>query len=41
MDIYVQNHLGGYNCIKSSDIAIMQRLPSTSLSAWAELMVSF
>jgi len=36
-----QNHLGGYNRVKGSDIAVMDRLPSTGVSAWAELTYSF
>ncbi|MFT5758667.1 MAG: iron complex outermembrane receptor protein [Alteromonadaceae bacterium] len=36
-----QNHLGGYNRVKGSDIAVMARLPATGLSAWAELTYSF
>jgi len=36
-----RNHLGGYNRVKGSDIAVMERLPSTGLSAWADLTYSF
>jgi iron complex outermembrane receptor protein len=36
-----QNHLGGYNRVKGSDIDVMERLPTAGLSAWAELTYSF
>ena len=36
-----QNHLGGYNRVKGSEIAVMSRLPSEGVSAWAEVTYSF
>jgi len=40
-DRQYQNHLGGYNRVKGSAIAVMDRLPAEGLSAWAELNYSF
>ena len=36
-----RNHLGGYNRVKGSDIAEMDRLPSEGMSGWAELTYTF
>jgi len=36
-----QNHLGGYNRVKGTDIPVMSRLPSEGVSAWAEVTYSF
>ncbi|TWX48117.1 TonB-dependent receptor [Colwellia hornerae] len=36
-----QNHLGGYNRVKGSDITVMDRLPAQGTSAWAEMTYSF
>lgn len=36
-----QNHLGGYNRVKGTDIPVMSRLPSEGMSAWAEVTYSF
>jgi iron complex outermembrane receptor protein len=36
-----QNHLGGYNRVKGTEIAVMSRLPSEGVSAWAEVTYSF
>lgn len=41
LDKNYQNHLGGYNRVKGSDIAVMSRLPSEGISAWAEVNYSF
>lgn len=41
LDKNYQNHLGGYNRVKGTDIALMSRLPSEGVSAWAELTYSF
>jgi len=41
LDKEYQNHLGGYNRVKGTDIAVMSRLPSEGLSAWAEATYSF
>lgn len=41
LDKTYANHLDGYNRVKSSDIALMQRLPSEGLNAWIELGYSF
>ena len=41
LDKNYQNHLGGYNRVKGTDIAVMSRLPSEGVSAWAELTYSF
>lgn len=36
-----QNHLGGYNRVKGSDVTFMDRLPEEGTSAWAEMTYSF
>lgn len=36
-----RNHLGGYNRVKGSDIAVMNRLPAEGMSAWAEVSYNF
>jgi len=36
-----QNHLGGYNRVKGTDIPVMSRLPSEGISAWAEVTYRF
>lgn len=36
-----RSHLGGYNRVKGSDIAVMNRLPAEGLSAWAEVSYNF
>lgn len=36
-----QNHLGGYNRVKGTDLAVMSRLPSEGVSAWAEVTYRF
>jgi len=36
-----QNHLGGYNRVKGTEIPTMSRLPSEGVSAWAEVTYSF
>jgi len=36
-----QNHLGGYNRVKGTDIPVMSRLPSEGISAWAEVTYHF
>jgi iron complex outermembrane receptor protein len=36
-----QNHLGGYNRVKGSEITVMDRLPAQGTSAWAEVTYSF
>jgi iron complex outermembrane receptor protein len=36
-----RNHLGGYNRVKGSDIAVMSRLPAEGMSAWAEITYNF
>lgn len=36
-----QHHLGGYNRVKATEIAVMSRLPSKGMSAWAEVTYSF
>ncbi|MDG1752178.1 MAG: TonB-dependent receptor, partial [Thalassotalea sp.] len=36
-----RNHLGGYNRVKGSDIALMKRLPAEGMSAWAEVTYNF
>jgi len=41
LDKNYQNHLGGYNRVQGSEIDVMARLPSSGLSAWAELAYSF
>ena len=41
LDKNYQNHLGGYNRVKGTDIAVMSRLPSEGISAWAEVTYSF
>jgi iron complex outermembrane receptor protein len=41
LDKNYQNHLGGYNRVKGTDIAVMSRLPSEGVSAWAEVTYSF
>jgi iron complex outermembrane receptor protein len=41
LDKEYQNHLGGYNRVKGSDIPVMERLPSEGVSAWAEVTYSF
>jgi len=41
LDREYQNHLGGYNRIKGSDIAVMSRLPSEGMSAWLDVIYSF
>lgn len=41
LDKNYQNHLGGYNRVKGSDIPVMSRLPREGISAWAEATYSF
>lgn len=41
LDKAYKNHLGGYNRVKGSDIALMTRLPAEGTSAWAEMTYSF
>lgn len=41
LDKNYQNHLGGYNRVKGTDIPVLSRLPSEGVSAWAELTYSF
>lgn len=41
LDKNYQNHLGGYNRVKGTDIPVMSRLPSEGVSAWAEVTYSF
>ncbi|MFT7006799.1 MAG: iron complex outermembrane receptor protein [Colwellia sp.] len=41
LDKNYQNHLGGYNRVKGTEIALMSRLPSEGVSAWAEVTYSF
>ncbi len=36
-----QDHLGGYNRAKNTDIAVMSRLPSEGRSGWVDLSYSF
>lgn len=36
-----QDHLGGYNRVKETEIPVMSRLPSEGLSAWAEVTYNF
>lgn len=41
LDRNYQNHLGGYNRVKGSEIPVMERLPGEGVSAWVELSYSF
>lgn len=41
LDHEYRNHLGGYNRVNSSDIAVMNRLPAQGIGAWAELSYNF
>jgi len=41
LDKNYQNHLGGYNRVKGTDIPVLSRLPSEGMSAWAEVTYSF
>jgi len=41
LDKSYQNHLGGYNRVKGTDIPVMSRLPREGISAWAEATYSF
>jgi len=41
LDKNYQNHLGGYNRVKGTDIQVMSRLPREGISAWAEATYSF
>jgi len=41
LDKEYQNHLGGYNRIKNSEISVMDRLPAQGTSVWAEMTYSF
>ena len=41
LDKEYQNHLGGYNRVKETEIPVMTRLPSEGMSAWAEVTYSF
>jgi iron complex outermembrane receptor protein len=41
LDKEYQNHLGGYNRVKGTEITIMGRLPAEGTSAWAEMTYSF
>lgn len=41
LDREYQNHLGGFNRVKETDIPVKSRLPSEGLSAWAEATYSF
>ncbi|MCW8834676.1 MAG: TonB-dependent receptor [Colwellia sp.] len=41
LDKNYQNHLGGYNRVKGTEIPVMSRLPNEGVSAWAEATYSF
>jgi iron complex outermembrane receptor protein len=41
LDREYQNHLGGYNRVKGTDIPVMTRLPSEGVSAWVDMTYSF
>ena len=41
LDKNYQDHLGGYNRVKGTEIPVLSRLPSEGVSAWAELTYSF
>ncbi|WP_206486272.1 TonB-dependent receptor [Thalassotalea sp. G2M2-11] len=41
LDKNYQRHLGGYNRVEGSDIALMKRLPAEGISAWAEVTYRF
>ncbi len=41
LDKNYQNHLGGYNRVKGTEIPVMSRLPSEGVSAWAEVTYRF
>lgn len=41
LDKNYQNHLGGYNRVKGTEIPVLSRLPSEGVSAWAEITYSF
>jgi iron complex outermembrane receptor protein len=41
LDKEYQNHLGGYNRVKGSEITLMDRLPAEGTSGWAEMTYSF
>jgi iron complex outermembrane receptor protein len=41
LDKNYQDHLGGYNRVKGTDIPVLSRLPSEGVSAWAEVTYSF
>jgi iron complex outermembrane receptor protein len=41
LDKEYQNHLGGYNRVKGSEITLMDRLPAEGTSGWAEVTYSF
>lgn len=41
LDKEYARHLGGYNRVKGSDVAVMSRIPSEGMSAWAEVTYSF
>ncbi len=41
LDREYQNHLGGYNRVKGTDIPVMSRLPSEGMSAWLDVTYSF
>lgn len=41
LDREYQNHLGGYNRVKGTDIPLLARLPSEGVSAWIDMTYSF
>ena len=41
LDKNYQDHLGGYNRVKGTDIPVLSRLPCEGVSAWAEVTYSF
>ena len=41
LDKKYDNHLGGYNRVKGTEITVMGRLPAEGISAWAEMTYSF
>lgn len=41
LDKNYQNHLGGYNRVKGTEIPVLSRLPSEGVSAWAEVTYRF
>lgn len=41
LDKNYQNHLGGYNRVKGTEIPVLSRLPSEGVSAWGEVTYRF